>query len=114
MARCVRPLRALRTAREPEAEEILGTCCTPRPASRQARCRDERGVSEAQAGVRNHSSSSAISMYSPLESSSVQLDRGDAPDPKVDVAAGNPWTLRMAGSGGRLVSRLPGPPVRWS
>jgi hypothetical protein len=66
-------------------------------------------------GSRSHSSSSAISMSSPVESSSVQLHRGEAPDPKVDVAAVNPWILRMAGgSGGRLVSRLPSPRVRWS
>ena len=36
-------------------------------------------------------------MSSPVESSSVELHRGEAPDPKVDVAAGNPWILRMAG-----------------
>jgi hypothetical protein len=36
-------------------------------------------------------------MSSPVESSSVQLHRGKAPDPKVDVPAGNPWILRMAG-----------------
>jgi len=66
-------------------------------------------------GSRNHSSSRATSMSSPVESSSVQLHRGEAPDPKVDVPAGIPWILRVAGEVADRWSRdLPSPRVRWS